>query len=171
MPNRAKRLGIFASWGKVLGMTQKTEHEFKLEFAALLQRVPKDKRLQAAPQIAKEVFGEETTVKYPVYVIKCAEEWPFDPIVIAEVDRLDLIPIPKEVILKDVYTLATDKFAEIKDRVSAFRLYADMNGWIIKEVKKDEDKEGPSRTQELADAILYPVDTSQQLPASDEQQP
>lgn len=144
-------------------MAELAEYDYKLKFAELLHRIPRDGRLKFAGMVAKEVFGKDTCDKYPMYVLNCAEHWPLDPIVSAEVDRLDLIPIPKELVLKDIYGLATDKFADHKDKVAAFRLYSDMNGWTVKATTKPN--EGNSGTNdllsELSEAVLNPADTSQ----------
>lgn len=140
-------------------MAADSVHEYKMRFAELLQRVPIDKRLAGATIVAKQVVGKDAD-RYPMYVIKIAEEWPFDSEVIAELDRLDLIPIPKEVILKKVYGEATDRFSEAKDRIQALRLYSEMNGWT--RTTKDSGNtpnELLSHLQALHNAVANPTDT------------
>lgn len=136
-------------------------HEYQMRFAALLQRVPKDKRLQHAPVIAKQIVGKEQAERYPMHVINIATEWPHDPDVIAEIDRLDLIPIPKEVVLKDVYAIASDPYCEKKDKIAAFRLYSDMNGWTQKVSGKESGvpNEFLNQLEQLHNAVKNPVET------------
>jgi hypothetical protein len=131
----------------------------KMRFAALLQRESKDKRLAVAPIVAKQTLGKDADL-YPMYTIKISEEWPFDPEVIAEIDRLDLLPIPKEVILRDLYAIASDRYTEKKDRLVAYRHYMDANGWT-KSTKDNGNNPNELLThlQALYNAATNPVDT------------
>lgn len=136
-------------------------HDFKMRFAVLLQRVARDKRLQTAIVIAKQVLGKETAEKYPMYVIQMGEEWPHDPEVIAEVDRLDLMPKSKEIILQDVYALASDPYKDDKVKLGALRLYGEMCGWVKNVGSKETGvpNEFLDKLQQLHSAVTSPVDT------------
>lgn len=116
---------------------QDTEHEKKLQFAGLLQRNPKELRRSAALLVAKEVVGKEDCLKYPLFVIQIADEWQIDPIVVAEIERLDMIPVDKNTALNVLFQIALSPFTEPKDRVAALRLYADAQGWIKRNEKPD----------------------------------
>ena len=126
--------------------------EYKLKFAGLLHRLPKELRLNPQPLLAKQVVGAEDCLKYPLYVLKIAEEWPVDPFVIAELDRLDKQPIEKEVILNDLYRIGMSTFVDPADRVKAFAEYAKIAGWTLQQ--KKEDRPADDRLREIAAAIL-----------------
>ena len=150
--------GVF--YVTVSGMAD-TVQEYKMRFAQLLHRTPKDKRFQSASVIAKQVVGKEMADKFPVYVIKMAEELPYDPEVIAEVDRLDLIPITKEEILKDVYSMYVDAYQDSRVKLAALRLYSDINGWtkVVVDKSVGVPNEFLEKLQQLHTAVKSPVDT------------
>ena len=129
-----------------------TELDYKLQFAALLQRVPKELRMNPQMDIAKTIVGKEDTLKYPMFVINIGETWPFDPLVIAEMDRLDRTPIEKEVILNELYRLGTNIYADHGDRVKAFAEYAKISGWTMQ--KKEDNKRSDDKLRELAAMVL-----------------
>jgi hypothetical protein len=135
-------------------------HDYKMRFAALLARVSREKRLQSAIVIAKQVVGSETADKFPMYVIRVSEEWPHDPEVIEEIDRLDLIPKSKESILRDVYSMYSDPFKDDKVRLRALEIYGQMNGWIKGSVKESGvPNEFLDKLQQLHNAVTNPVET------------
>lgn len=123
-----------------------------MQFAALLHRVPRELRSNPQLDIAKSIVGKEDCLKYPLFVINMGETWPFDPLVIAEVDRLDRTPIEKEVILNELYRLGTNIYADHGDRVKAFAEYARISGWTL--TKKDEGLKSNDKLAEIAAAIL-----------------
>ena len=129
-----------------------TTEEAKLDFARLLQRVAKELRSNPQPMIAKQVVGNEDTLKYPLFVLQIAEEWPLDPIVLAEIDRIDRVPIEKEVILNDLYCIGTSRSVDPADRVKAFAEYAKISGWTLQQKKAEEKAD--DRLREIAAAIL-----------------
>lgn len=125
-------------------------HDYKMQFAALLIRVPKNQRYQVAASIARQVVGKERAEQYPAYICQIAEEWPFDSEVVAEMDRLELIVKPKEVILNELWTRATSRDVETKDQLSAFRLYCEAIGLVGKGSKDDgKPNESLNKLQEL----------------------
>jgi hypothetical protein len=136
-------------------------HDYKMQFAALLANQPRANRPASALVIAKQVVGRDTAEKFPMYVIQMSEEWPHDPEVIAEINRLDLIQVPKELVMKDVYHMASDPYKETKHRIDAYRLYAEMNGWIQKSTGKETGgtNEFLDRLQQLHNAVVNPVKT------------
>jgi hypothetical protein len=135
-------------------------HDYKMRFAALLQRVAKDQRLQAAPLVAKQVVGKETAQMYPVFVIQISEEWPFDPEVMVEMDRLELIPKPKEVVLNDLYSIVANKYAENREKIQAIHEYGVLMGWTTSKPKEGTaTNELLSHLQALHNAVTNPVDT------------
>jgi hypothetical protein len=138
-----------------------TLHEYKMRFAVLLQRYARHERLQHAAHVAKEVVGKEQANAYPLYVIQAAEQWPLDSEVIAEIDRLDLVPQTKEQILSEAYGIIVDRFAEKKDKLLAMRLYSDIMGWTTKQIKTDgsTQQEFLIRLEQLHNAVTNPVDT------------
>jgi hypothetical protein len=133
-------------------------HEYKMRFAALLQRFPREDRLQRVASVIKEVVGKDVAAQYPVFVLKISDEWPFDEEVLAEIDRLDLIPKSKELILSHVYSIAMDKYTEKKDKLFALKLYGEMNGWI-KPKEIGTPNEVLIKLQALHNATTNPVDT------------
>lgn len=101
----------------------------KHDFAANLLRYPDD------PFKAAFATTPETGI-----ALKIAREWPLDPVVKAEQDRLlttgdakSFLPT-KEAQAKDVYALATSEMIETEDRLKAHRLYAEIMGFIEKPV-------------------------------------
>lgn len=129
-----------------------TELDYKLQFANLLQKLPRDLRSTPQPMIAKTIVGKEECLKFPLFVLSIGEEWIFDPLVLAEVERLDRTPIDKEVILNELYRIGTNEFAEHADRVKAFAEYAKISGWTL--VKKDDPVRVDDKLKELAGMIL-----------------
>lgn len=128
------------------------EQDYKLAFAKLLQRLGKDLRCIPQPLIAKEVFGKENTEKYPQYVLRVAEEWINDEIVLAEVDRLDRLPVEKEVVVRNLYHIATGITVPYADRVKAFAEIGKIMGWSI--AQKDNGNEFTDRMKELSQMVL-----------------
>jgi hypothetical protein len=138
-----------------------TETYYKLQFAGLLQKVPRELRSNPQPMIAKQIVGKEDCLKFPLFVLQIAEEWIFDPLVIAEIERLDRTPIEKEIVLNELYRIGTNQFAENADRVKAFAEYAKISGWTL--VKKDDPMRADDKLKELAAMIL----TDSELPQLD----
>lgn len=126
--------------------------DYKLAFAKLLQRLSKDLRSLPQAMIAKEVVGKEDTERYPQYVLRIAEEWVHDADVLAEVDRLDRTPLEKELVIRDLYQIATGLTVPYTDRVRAFAEIGKIMGWSL--AKKDDSGEFTDRMKELRDAVL-----------------
>jgi hypothetical protein len=104
--------------------------EYKMQFAVLLQRVPKDKRQQYAVEIVKRVVGKEDAAKYTSWVLQTADDWMFDPDVIAEIDRLDSIKKTPEQLLQQAWDFVINSNWEPRDRVLALRLYCESIGMV-----------------------------------------
>jgi len=134
------------------------ESDYKLAFAKLLQRLSKDLRSLPQPLIAKEVVGKENTEKYPQYVLRIAEEWIHDEIVLAEVDRLDREPLEQQVVVRDLYQIATGLSVPYADRVRAFAEIGKIMGWSL--VKKDDGMEFSDRMKELSEMVIGPPNGS-----------
>jgi hypothetical protein len=128
------------------------ERDYKLAFAKLLQRLSKDLRSLPQPLIAKEIVGKEQTELYPQYVLRIAEEWIHDEVVLAEVDRLDRLPIEREVVIQNLYQIATGLTVPYVDRVRAFSEIGKIMGWGL--VKKDDGTEFTDRMKELSEMVL-----------------
>ena len=128
------------------------ELDYKLVFAKLLQRLSKDLRSLPQPIIAKEVVGKDDAEKYPRQVLRIAEEWVFDPIVLAEVDRLDRMPIEREVVIQNLYHIATGISVPYTDRVRAFAEIGKIMGWSLN--KKDDGSEFHDKMKELSEMVL-----------------
>ena len=128
------------------------QEEYKLQFAQLLQKLPRDLRLNSQPMIAKEIVGKEDANKYPMFVMRIGEEWPYDSFVLAEVERLDKTPVEKEIVLGELYHIGTNRFVEAADRVKAFAEYAKISGWTMQ--KKDVETGSDDKLRELASMIL-----------------
>jgi hypothetical protein len=156
-PERAQKAvqGIFYLCYALEAMDDELQH--KMRFAQLLQREPKQNRFAVAPSVAKAVLGKDAEL-YPMFALRISEQWPFDPDVIAELDRLDSIPPPKEVALRDLFEIAAGKYNEKKDRIAAWKLYGEMNGWL-----RTEKESGGTGTNELLiklqQAAINHVDT------------
>jgi hypothetical protein len=129
-----------------------TELDYKLQFAGLLQRVPRELRLNPQPMIAKQIVGTEDCMKYPLFVLHIAETWPVDPVVIAEIDRLDKTPIEKEIILTELHRIGTSVLVDPADRVKAFAEYAKISGWTMP--SKNDLLRSDDRLKELAAMVL-----------------
>ena len=130
------------------------ERDYKLAFAKLLQRLSKDLRSLPQPMIAKEVVGKENTERYPQYVLRIAEEWVHDAEVLAEVDRLDRVPIEKEVVIQNLYQIATGFTVPYTDRVKAFAEIGKIMGWSL--TKKDDGSDFSDRMKELSEMVIGP---------------
>lgn len=128
-----------------------TENDYKLEFAKLLQKLARDRRLESQPLIAKAILGKDYN-KFPQYLLRIADEWPLDPVVIAEVERLDLIPQSKEAVLGELWRIGTDRFAGYRDRVYALSEYCKTVGWTMPKV--EQPLKSNDRLDELAAMIL-----------------
>ena len=134
-------------------------YDYKMRFARLLQRQEKSQRLSYAHQVAKEVIGKENALKYTSYVMQIADEWPLDKEVIAEVDRLDAIPKPREEWLNEVWSRATDKMAEQKDRNQALRIYGEAMKWLGDHDEPTESNQHLSNLHNMIDALKNPAKT------------
>jgi hypothetical protein len=134
-------------------------HERKMQFATLLQRVPREQRLTKASVVAKAVVGKDAN-KYATYVLQIADDWPHDPVVIAEIDRLDLIPLTKEQLLQMVLDEANDRYADKNAKKALLELYAKIAGYIgtIKDSGANSN-ELLTHLQALHSAVSNPVDT------------
>lgn len=128
------------------------ELDYKLAFARLLQRLGKDLRLLPQPMIAKEVIGKDNTERYPQYVLRIAEEWVTDSVVLAEIDRLDRLPIEREVVIQNLYQIATGLSVPYTDRVRAFSEIGKIMGWSVP--KKDDGMEFHDKMKELAEMVI-----------------
>jgi hypothetical protein len=135
-----------------------SEDDYKLEFAKLLQKLARDRRLESQPMIAKAVLGKDY-IKYPQFLLRIADEWPMDPVVIKEVERLDMIIQPKEVILAELFRIGTDRFASNRDRVSALSEYCKTVGWTLP--KADTGTKPLDRLEELSAMIMDQSNTLQ----------
>jgi hypothetical protein len=148
------------NWGILSGMADESLHEYKMQFARLLQRSDKSQRLHVAHSVAKELVGRENAVKYTQYVLQMGDEWPHDPVVIEEMDRLDAIPKSKERYLEEIWSIAGSANYEAKDRNNALRLY----GLAMKYIgPAPEDVEEANKSlggfQQMIDAIVNPKKT------------
>ena len=123
-----------------------------MRFAELLYRVSKDLRMNPQPLIAKKVVGNEDTLKYPLFVLRIAEEWIVDPLVLAEVDRLDRTPVEKEVVLNDLYRIGSSVSVDPADRVKAFGEYAKIAGWTLQ--RKEDGSRSDDKLRVLAAMVL-----------------
>lgn len=101
----------------------------KHDFAANLLRYPDD------PFKAAFATTPETGI-----ALQIARDWPRDPVVQAEQDRLlttgdakSFLPT-KEAQAKDIYALATSVAVADEDRLKAHRLYAEIMGFIEKPI-------------------------------------
>ena len=127
------------------------ERDYKLAFAQKLQRLSKDLRSLPQPLIAKEVIGKDDTEKYPQYVLRIAEQWIFDEEVLKEVDRLDREPVEKEIVVRDLYQIATGLMVPYNDRVRAFAEIGKIMGWSLP--KKDDGHNALPMLDELASML------------------
>lgn len=108
------------------------DEDLKRQFAKLCRERPDNQagRFEAASL----VFPKDVDT---FLVLKAADEWPFDPIVIAEhaelgkAEAADELP-SREQQARDVYRLAQDKEKTVDDRLKAHKLYADLMGYVQK---------------------------------------
>jgi pterin-4a-carbinolamine dehydratase len=135
-----------------------SEHEYKMRFATSLQRVPREQRLTKASVVAKQLLGKDA-VKFTNYVLKIADEWPHDPVVIAEIDRLDLIPLTREQVLRQVLDLAIATFDSSTDKRQAWKLYSEIAGYVGTTKEPTSNNELLTHLQALHSAVTNPVDT------------
>lgn len=141
-------------------MDTKTLHDYKMAFAALLQRQPKDRRAQYAVVVAKQVVGKEHASKYPLYVLQIADEWLFDPDVVAEMDRLELIKRPPEALLSELNAIISSRDTENRDRIKALELYGKLAGYIRNgNVEDSSPNQTLDKLQGLVNAFRNPVET------------
>jgi hypothetical protein len=130
-------------------------YAYKMQYAVLLQRVPKDKRPQYSAQIVKQVVGKDEAAKYTSWVLEMADQWLFDPDVIAEIDRLDHSPKTKEECLAMAWDFIVDPHKEDKDRIAAMRLYFEGIGLAGGRSNKDENTQSAAidKMTQLVNAI------------------
>lgn len=106
------------------------EAEAKKAFALAWLREPKD-----AFKAALAVFGQDTRA-----ALNASTFWINDSEVLAEKDRLiqaaengeDSFLPSKVEMLSDLYQLTKSTYVEGKDKVAAFKLYAEVRGWTPK---------------------------------------
>jgi hypothetical protein len=136
-------------------MTAEAQSEYKLRFAALLQRIAKRDRLTYAIHVATEVVGKTEAARFPTHLVQIAADWPHDPLVVAEIERLDAIPMSKEEWLQRIKDVADDKHTEQKDCIAALRLYGEGGGWLARGTPPKEQgspAEWTEKTLEMAKA-------------------
>lgn len=129
-------------------------------FAKLLQRVSRDLRLNPQPLIAKEVLGKDCCISNPLLALQVANEWPVDSEVLEELDRLDRLPVEKEVVVSELYRIGTNVYADHANRVKALAELGKLMGWGA---KKDDGIGSNDKLKELAAMIL----TEDELPKLD----
>lgn len=100
-----------------------TVEEQKLLFARRYRENKKD-----ALMIARACLPKDSDA---ITIINASNEWIHDPIVTAEIQRLDQIPLDKSVINNEVLTIARSTSVDPKDRIAAYKLVAELNGLII----------------------------------------
>lgn len=98
----------------------------KRAFAALLLAKPDND--QGRYEAAVTIFPDPAD-SFLVYQIK--EQWPNDPVVIAEKARLSKATPPEDLptveqIAKEVYALSIDNTKSVKERLEAYRLYCEV---------------------------------------------
>jgi hypothetical protein len=94
-----------------------TELEQKLEFAKHF-RLNKD-----ALPIIQAILPKDADA---VTVLNAKAQWPFDPIVVAEIERLNNIPPTKEQIAFELHTKANRKDVLPEDQAKFYKLLIDL---------------------------------------------
>jgi hypothetical protein len=140
-------------------MAEANLHEYKMQFARLLQRVDKSTRLQYAHQIAKQIVGKENATKYTQYILQIGDEWPHDPEVIEEIDRLDSIPKTRERFLLELWSKATSPTIEPKEQIQALKLYGMTMKFIGGGEEDSQTSEQLHTFQQMFDAVTNPAKT------------
>lgn len=112
--------------------TDETDHtEAKQAYARYIYGKPATP--EARFHAARQLYPSQETVGFALTV---ASDWPDDPIVIAELDRLaseDEQDLPnKAKLARDIYNLADDGSKSVDDRLKAYKLYAEVRGFIEK---------------------------------------
>lgn len=105
-----------------------TVDEQKILFARRYRENKKD-----ALMIARACLPKDSDA---VTIINAKDTWPHDPIVLAEMQRLDELPLDKAIINNEVLTIARSSFVDPKDRIAAYKLVAELNGLIIPTAQK-----------------------------------
>lgn len=130
-----------------------TELEQKTLFAERLLRRPDD-----ALMIVANILGKDVCEQNPMKPISLAQDWPNDPFILQEMERLKSILPTKEYIAREIHEKAKNAFdrGEEKEYFAGMRLYAEIVGHIKKasETSKSDDK-----LQELAGMVLDPDNT------------
>lgn len=82
-------------------------------------------------------------------IMNAAREWPDDDIVLAEIKRIEEIPVEKSKITQEVLVIARSTFVDPKDRIAAYKLAAELNGLIVP--SSVSAKGGAKSTDKLAE--------------------
>lgn len=133
--------------------------EYKMQFARLLQKYPLHQRLQYSHQVAKQVVGKENELKYRSYILQIGDEWPNDPEVVKEIERLDSTPKTMNEYLKQVWDIVVDQNIEYSERIKALRLYGDVMKWTGESKEPSESNKHLDTLHKLFDALKSPVET------------
>jgi hypothetical protein len=130
-----------------------TDLEQKTLFAERLLRRPDD-----ALMIVANILGKDVIESNPMLPISLAQDWPNDPFVVAEMQRLKAILPSLEDIAREIHEKAKKAFeqGEQREYFSGMRLYAEVTGLIKKGV---DGGKSDDRLQELADMVLDPTNT------------
>jgi hypothetical protein len=116
--------------------------ELKIRFARRF--LAKDKK--DAILIVRDLFPRDSDA---MPIINAAREWVDDPIVLAEIKRLEEIPVEKSKITQEVLVIARNSFVDAKDRIAAYKLAAELNGLIVP--SSVSAKGGAKSTDKLAE--------------------
>jgi hypothetical protein len=108
--------------------------------------------------IAARVLGDAVVNANPLEAINAAREWPYDPLVTEELDRLSSETKPKsDYVVKALSSFETCmQLGETKSAVEFLKLAAQLEGHLAKVDNKG--KSGTDKLQELADMIINPAD-------------
>jgi len=101
--------------------TEQQLREWKLSFAETYLAKPND-----ALMIVRRLLPGDPN---PFDIIRFAEQWPSDPLVKEEMNRLIAIPPDRNKITLEVLALARDSKQRMQDRIAAYKVAADMQSW------------------------------------------
>jgi hypothetical protein len=128
-----------------------TELEQKLLFAARLRREP-----DSALMIAASILGRATIDANPMLAINAADMWPHDPVVMAEIQRLNDAPVDKRIYITEMHSKANKAFerGDHKSYAAIMQLVLNAEGYLKGVSTKDDGKTGEDKLAELAAMVL-----------------
>lgn len=125
------------------------DNDAKLKFAALLRTRPNN--IPGQFEAARLLYPDPADQNIVMII---SERWPSDPVVIAEMERLNALEtkeaLPtREQQARDIYNLTRDTTVKVDERLKAHKLYAEIMGFVTKPT------EGNTQNNYVDNRVVY----------------